>query len=62
MEGWQPNGLNVTAHSPTAKVVVSTAGGASVVWTGFWADARVGKASANSKVKTKTQVLLEDFS
>src|ERR1035441_9300947 len=67
----------VTAHSPTANVEGSTAGGGSFVLTGFpatlaggavilvrtgsWAKARAGKASAHSNVNTKMQVILEDF-
>jgi len=35
-DGAQPNWPNVGAHSPTARVVGSTAGGGSFVMTGFW--------------------------
>jgi hypothetical protein len=46
--GWQPMGPKVTTHSPTARVVVSTAGAGSLVLTGiagttsFWEELLVG--------------------
>ena len=36
IDGMQPAEFKFTTHSPTARVVGSTEGGGSFVWTGIW--------------------------